>query len=129
MKGSNTVINMSQSNNLMKNSSDQIGSQKTFKEILDIIPKSYLTSLKKTDDLIFAQHEIKNIDHKIEKSKYNKKKIWEKSKESIDNKDLNVRKKIMEIKKSVKEKNTLDNLDNKNQKYFSKEHMYIVKYI
>jgi hypothetical protein len=53
-------------------------------------------------------------------------KIWDKKKEGVDNseKELGIRKKIFEIKKNVKEKGGLDQIDT--QGYLSKGHMNVI---
>jgi hypothetical protein len=109
--------------------------EKTFKEIVDSIPASqrnkYLSTLKKTDDFLFAQNEVNAIDSKIERSKFKSLKIWDKkthrgSYSESEEKEVNIRKKILEIKKNVKEKGGLAHLNLKNQKYFSKNHLDLI---
>ena len=85
-----------------------------------MIPLNELTDLKKTDDLLFAEHEIKQIDKRVNKSKNEKLKIWEKSVQS-DNRDTNIRKKLYEIRDAIK--NTDFEKINENTGYFSKQHM------
>lgn len=101
----------------------------TFRDIVEqhIIPKSNITGLnsKVTDDVIFCQREIKNIDNKINKSKYNKEGIWSKTKVN-DDRDLNVRKKLMEIKRGVKEKSTFENMDFGVKGYFNKDSIQVI---
>ena len=65
-----------------------------------MIPQNELTDLKKTDDLLFAEHEIKQIVKKVNKTKTEKLKIWEKSVKS-DNRDMNIRKKLYEIRDAI----------------------------
>ena len=92
----------------------------TFKEIINMIPQNELTDLKKTDDLLFAEHELKQIDKKVIKTKTEKLKIWEKSFKS-DAGDMNIRKKLYEIRDAIKKTDSDKITENTN--YFSKQHM------
>ncbi len=58
---------------------------------------------KKTDDLFFAENELTNLNKKQEKKSINKLKIWEKPLTANTDKDMNLRKKIKELKKNCRE--------------------------
>ena len=135
----NTESNVKNSldNNVIYNINGQLSSNlsqekiRSFKEIANnlLISNPNLRSqLKKTDEIVFAENEIKNINNKIEKFNSNKLPIWEKKRGISVNieKETSARKKILEIKKQVKEKGGLENIDLKNQKYFSKLHLDVI---
>lgn len=104
--------------------------EKTFKEIVDSIPlsqrKKFLSSMKKTDDYLFAHNEVRAIDKKIERSKFKYLKIWDKKPPTSEEKEVSIRKKILEIKKNVKEKGGLSNINFNNQNYFNKNHLDLI---
>jgi hypothetical protein len=104
--------------------------ERTFKEILDSIPKSkvYITSLKKPDDLNFAIKEVTQIDNKIDKNKIKHLKIWEKQKLIYNNeeRDISIRKKISEIKKNAKELPVLSSIDMTNNRFLNKAHLELI---
>lgn len=78
---------------------------KSFREIADSISKTLTkeSNTKPTDDLFFAENELRNINRKNEKKNLNKLKIWEKPFTANTEKDINIRKKILELKKTCRE--------------------------
>jgi len=58
---------------------------------------------KRSDDIFFAENELRNINRKNEKKSLNKIKIWEKPLTANTEKDINIRKKIQELKKTCRE--------------------------
>ncbi len=92
----------------------------TFQEIVDKIKSNNITGIKskrRTDDQLFAQSEISEINHKLEKAKMREIKFWLKSSQTP--REMNIRKKILEIKKNIQEKasgnSSLANIPNMNE--------------
>ncbi len=113
------------------NTHNTIENEPTFKDISDRLlqKEPFLrTQLKRPDDVLFAENEVKLINNKLIKSMNQKLPVWEKKKNPAENekKEISVRKKISEIKKQVREKGGLENIDLKNQTYFSKQHLDVI---
>jgi hypothetical protein len=94
----------------------------TFKDIMNSISKYNITGIKKTDDEIFAESEAKRVDRKVEKAYAKTLKVWEKDeKREKSDKDLNIRKKLLEIRKDIKD-TRYEALEQK-EHFFSKKHV------
>jgi hypothetical protein len=94
----------------------------TFNEIMTSLTKSNITGFRKTDDQIFAQNETNKINKKVERVLNKNLKLWEKNnKNEKDDQDLNVRKKLLEIRKEIREAK-YDTLEQK-EHFFSKKHV------
>ena len=76
-------------------------------------------NMKKTDDVLLAETEIKKIDKKVDKQHNDKLKLWEKN-TTNNEKDINVRKQLFEIRNAIKNTD-FEHLQENN--FFSKQHM------
>jgi hypothetical protein len=86
------------------------------------VTKHNITGVKKTDDEVFAEIEAQRIDKKMDKELAKTMKIWEKDEKKDKNeKDINIRKKLLEIRREIRE-TKYDTLDQK-EHYFSKKHV------
>lgn len=83
----------------------QASNPKNFQEIADSLAKKTKTDTQatKSDDIFFAENELRNINRKNNKKTLNKLKIWEKPATANTEKDINIRKKILELKKTCRE--------------------------
>lgn len=96
---------------------------KSFKEIYDNIPisrKYAEIKNKKTDDIEFAQRELFNIKKKEKRKDQGRVKIWEQPLKDEEEKDINIRNKITELKKKCKENQGFSQVDLHSQKFLSK---------
>lgn len=93
----------------------------SFRDISESISKTFHNEIgKRTDDLNFADNELKNISRKNEKKSLNKIKIWEKPSTANLEKDINIRKKIQELRKTCREATGFNSSDLKNMKFLNK---------
>jgi hypothetical protein len=77
---------------------------------------------KKTDDEVFAEIEAKRVDRKVDKAMAQTMKIWEKDdRRDKSEKDMNIRKKLLEIRKEIRE-TKYDTLGDR-EHFFSKQHV------
>jgi hypothetical protein len=81
--------------------------------------QALITELRKSDDQVFAEIESKRIEKKIDKENSKRLKVWE-SYERNQHDDINIRKKIAELKTEIR--NSPSNSLEKMNKYFTQEH-------
>lgn len=108
---------------IQKSSIPTDGTKTTFKEVFEVFsnPLRYsFDNYKLGDDLKFAEQEFTNIQKKIQRKELNRKKIWEQKKETYEEKDINIRNKISELKKKCRENMGFADVDVQSSKFLNK---------